>query len=669
MARYLFLITIGPVQEFIAAARRTRDVWFGSWLLSELSRAAALAIPHYKEQLIFPSPDVIDTAVLTDNSSANVANKIVALIETDQITQVGQDIQQAVYHRLTELTTVAFATIDDWSLGDKDLAQKQVASFLECYWVAVPFPSNDQYKEQRSLLEETMAARKATRQFSQIELTPRQQRYPKSSLDGQRESIIAEELYPYRNDAIALRQEKLNKLFTLFGAKQAERLSGVDLLKRRGNYGADNADFPSTSHFAALPFIEHLVNTYGPDKVSRSFKYYRESLEDLVSKQKMLRIERLNEQYRFAFEEIENYDASILYISRLAEEIDVSDEGSRRKAEESLQLFLATAANSAAPKGYYAILQADGDSMGKVVDNQTTIEAHRTLSRQIALFAKEARTIVEQHKGALIYAGGDDVLAFLPISTVLDCAYSLHEQFNTIVGMNYYCSEPLYAPHNINAGNEKQPCFIDKEGKSPTLSLGIAICHHLEPLNNALELVRNAEKAAKQIPGKDALCIAIDKRSGEPLQIAGSWVGHQSLFTRLQHWLKLMIDDEFSAGAPYELRDVSKRLDEPYDLQDTSEETLTQFRAIAEEAGRIIERKRGQGGIYALNESQLNTVRSYLGLPEKQHKQLILSADQPRYSQQTLTVRQLAEEFIIARELIRFGVQQRPDKREGSTKP
>jgi hypothetical protein len=38
----LLLITIGPVQEFIAAARRSRDLWFGSWLLSELSKAAAI---------------------------------------------------------------------------------------------------------------------------------------------------------------------------------------------------------------------------------------------------------------------------------------------------------------------------------------------------------------------------------------------------------------------------------------------------------------------------------------------------------------------------------------------------------------------------------------------------------------------------------------------------
>jgi len=41
MSKYLLACSIGPIQGFIAAARRTRDFWFGSFLLSEISRAAA----------------------------------------------------------------------------------------------------------------------------------------------------------------------------------------------------------------------------------------------------------------------------------------------------------------------------------------------------------------------------------------------------------------------------------------------------------------------------------------------------------------------------------------------------------------------------------------------------------------------------------------------------
>ena len=38
-SRYLIQVAVGPVQGFIATARRSRDLWFGSYLLSELSKA------------------------------------------------------------------------------------------------------------------------------------------------------------------------------------------------------------------------------------------------------------------------------------------------------------------------------------------------------------------------------------------------------------------------------------------------------------------------------------------------------------------------------------------------------------------------------------------------------------------------------------------------------
>ena len=52
--RHLFICTIGPVQDFIKTARRSRDLWYGSWMLSELSKAAAKEVG--KENLIFPAP-------------------------------------------------------------------------------------------------------------------------------------------------------------------------------------------------------------------------------------------------------------------------------------------------------------------------------------------------------------------------------------------------------------------------------------------------------------------------------------------------------------------------------------------------------------------------------------------------------------------------------------
>jgi CRISPR-associated protein Cmr2 len=79
---YLFLVNIGPVQDFIASARRSRDLFFGSWLLSELSKAAAKRIVDDKGILIFPAPDLqIMPDALNPGNELNVANKILAVIE------------------------------------------------------------------------------------------------------------------------------------------------------------------------------------------------------------------------------------------------------------------------------------------------------------------------------------------------------------------------------------------------------------------------------------------------------------------------------------------------------------------------------------------------------------------------------------------------------------
>lgn len=56
MTSHLLALTVGPVQDFIAAARRTRDLWFRSHLLSEISKAAAKSLRDQGGKLIFPAP-------------------------------------------------------------------------------------------------------------------------------------------------------------------------------------------------------------------------------------------------------------------------------------------------------------------------------------------------------------------------------------------------------------------------------------------------------------------------------------------------------------------------------------------------------------------------------------------------------------------------------------
>src|SRR4051794_37930167 len=76
MTPHLLAVSIGPVQDFIAAARRTRDLWFGSHLLSEVSKSVARVVQDRGAMLIFPAP--VARADLEPGSTLDVANVILA---------------------------------------------------------------------------------------------------------------------------------------------------------------------------------------------------------------------------------------------------------------------------------------------------------------------------------------------------------------------------------------------------------------------------------------------------------------------------------------------------------------------------------------------------------------------------------------------------------------
>ncbi len=52
-----FHFTIGPVQGFVSQARRTRDFWAGSFILSWLAGVAIKATEVQGAEVLFPEPD------------------------------------------------------------------------------------------------------------------------------------------------------------------------------------------------------------------------------------------------------------------------------------------------------------------------------------------------------------------------------------------------------------------------------------------------------------------------------------------------------------------------------------------------------------------------------------------------------------------------------------
>ena len=171
---HLLAIAVGPVQDFIAAARRTRDLWFGSDLLSEISRAVAKAVEDQRGRLIFPA----------DLKAENVANVILAELGTGDPKVIVAAAKQAAQGRWRKVAEEARS--EAASVIRADIWEDQVHDVIEFYaaWVS---RSNNNYQDDRARLMRLLAGRKNCRDF-----LPGKGRegVQKSSLDGQRESVL-----------------------------------------------------------------------------------------------------------------------------------------------------------------------------------------------------------------------------------------------------------------------------------------------------------------------------------------------------------------------------------------------------------------------------------------------------------------------------------------------
>ena len=487
--RYLIAISIGPVQDFISTARRSRDLWFGSWLLSELSKAAANRIADGDEKrLIFPAVNLADLKPAAKAEKPDgyfsVVNKITAVVETDNVPGLAEDVFDAMKERLMNLRTAAFSRIERSQYFDSARANSQIDDLIEYYWAAVPLPDEKHYGAAREQAEALLIARKNTRDFKSAEKWA-QEGVPKSSLDGLRESVIRKAAYEELSD-----EKRRHK----FETRPGERLCGVGLLKRLGN-GEDEEGFLSTSHLAAFPLLSNLRKEHS-GAVAQYFEKLREIDKSAWSRVSGNGSSTDHQRIADVFQRNNRpCDGRLLFEDRLAEYFEKKDTSRQSKinaAKSALREFLKDNLDNRKPFPYYALLLADGDRMGDAIKQLNSPDKHSELSAKLTAFAKSVRKIVETaHHGSLIYAGGDDVLAFVPVHHIVQSAKALSDAFKKA----------------LSNGQEQ----------TPTLSVGVAICHHLDPLSDALTLAREAEKEAKRFPRKNALCVKVDKRSGEPL--------------------------------------------------------------------------------------------------------------------------------------------------------
>jgi len=572
MPTYLLSVSIGPVQSLIDAARRTRDLWGGSWLLSEVSRAAALRLHQAQPgSLIFPSPADPERALQPQDQlgdQANIANILRACVDLPDAEAVRALSAEAAAAARARLRQIGERVRSNLSIGLRDaLWDAQLADLLDIQAVWVQLPAEPErggrsaYATASQTLGGLLAARKSTRTFAQ---TPRSvpAGLPKSSLDGAAESVLppAAQLPPGARHAL--------------GLSSGEQLDALGVLKRL----AGRVDqFSAWSRIAVDPWVEDLAQS-APAALAR----LREAYEPLVGLGLATRVSGNSGRYADF-----PYDAQLLFGFRisaaLANEVDGTAMASPREALLTLQHALAAAvrARGSAPVPYAAILKADGDRMGKLLQRARTADDSRAISERLHGFASSVAALVREHRGHAIYAGGDDVLALIPRPQALACAAALAKAFAQAMAP---IAQALALPAD----------------EYPTLSVGLGIGHIMEPLGRLRERAASAERNAKQHkdqPERNALAILLGIRSGSELGWRAQW-SDEAAFAALHDFVAAYTAGELPSRVAYDLRAISLRSRALARLNSASGEGQTPTdRAMAvAEVRRTLSRAHREGG-------------------------------------------------------------------------
>jgi len=183
--------------------------------------------------------------------------------------------------------------------------------------------------------------------------------------------------------------------------------------------------------------------------------------------------------------------------------------------------------------------------------------------------------------------------------------------------------------------------FPAKGGKTPTLSIGIVIAHHLDPLSDVLQLAHDAERMAKdetRVPGKNGLAITLSKRSGVDRTIVGNFA---QLVNRLDEMIRLINEKTISGGTAYEIQELQRALSMDFPID-----------GIRAEAFRIFKRKQAAGGASISEQKK----EQYVKIVKGWLAHLSYNENESR----TYSLQDLSHEMIIAKALASESVIEEP---------
>lgn len=280
---------------------------------------------------------------------------------------------------------------------------------------------------------------------------------------------------------------------------------------------------------------------------------------------------------------------------------------------------------------YYALIQMDGDRMGAILSGDASTDTaipyresfhpqvvdgfdqraqkqerlheygaqrraispnrHLAVSAALNDFSQTVvRHVVEvEHLGRVIYAGGDDVLAMLPVADLMACMQRLRQAYSGALP-----EDEAKGWKELGRDRETLHCkngfaYLDGRlmrmmGKHATASTGAVIAHHQAPLAAVLRELRAAEQRAKKEGGRNAFSLTVIKRSGGALYLTAEWGEPLVLLGELLRFLRT---PGVSRRAVYHSLEWLKDLPEPTDAPAMLQSLLAyQFERQAQKAAK-----------------------------------------------------------------------------------
>lgn len=501
--------SLGPVQGFIARARKTRDFWTGSFLLSYLAGQAMAVVLENDGKLILPAAaegkDEVSDPLLQEimdrrkgkETNRNERSSIVATLPNRFRAEVpaGFDptlCEQAIKDKWHELAKIIWDRYlaEPATLGNSTeiIWKRQVDNFWEINWIlSEDSAALDLRKNWRNHLPSIEPGDKCTL-FGNLQ-----------ELSGYLRISEKENQNEFWK---AVRQQRQAGIF--YDLEENERLCSIALIKRLFPHIAADViykvptSYPSTPYLAAINWTAKVVKAK-PEE-AREYANLASRLPGARGRENpelfpALQKELADNPHAQEFASLDGncFFKAALENPNLWDKPTDSGSGTKELRKKLVEKLVEIAAP---PSPFYAMLLMDGDRLGALLQKHQTKAT--LISNSLKKFSLKVPSLIKNGNGVTVFAGGDDVLALLPLENALATAIELRSAY--------------------------LEAFADSEILQATISGAIVYAHFNTPLTEVYhEAQRLLSDVAKEKTGRDSLAVTVWKGAGQVLTWAAPW--------------------------------------------------------------------------------------------------------------------------------------------------